>query len=139
MKCKRSKTLCGCCFFSNQKIRVYWPLSDTLIVLNNVQLLRHVQTVQELTDILVLDRRRVLDVGGRLGHGFEVVTFEDQLVLLLGRIDDGHTGCHMYLADVLLAEEVTDLDDGVVLGGDAIDGEMGIYGAHLVQEALGDT
>lgn len=123
-------------FFSNQG---FIFIGLTLIVLNNVQLLRHVQTVQELTDILVLDRCRVLDVCGRLGHGFEVVALKDQLILLLGRVDDGYTRCHMDLADVLLAQEVTDLDDRVVLGGDAVDGEMGIYGAHLVLETLGHT
>lgn len=116
----------------------FWGI-HSLIVLNNVQLLRHVQTVQELTDILVLDSCRVLDVRRRLGHGLQVVALEDQLVLLLGRVDDGDAGRHQHLANVLLAEEVADLDDGVVLGGDAVDGEMGVHGAHLVLEALGDT
>lgn len=109
------------------------------LLLHDRRLLRHVQTVQELTDILVSDGGRLLDEGSGQGNGFDVVTLQDQFVLLLGRVDHGHTGLHLDAPDVLLAEEVTDLDQAVVLADDAVDGEMGMYGAHLVLESLGDA
>ena len=39
---------------------------NRLRVLDDVAALRHVQTVQELSDILVADLADLLDVGGRL-------------------------------------------------------------------------
>uniref|UniRef100_A0A182KID9 Secreted protein n=1 Tax=Anopheles christyi TaxID=43041 RepID=A0A182KID9_9DIPT len=47
--------------------------------------------------------------------------------------------CWMRAADVLLAEEVTDLHQRVVLTDHTVDREMSMYGTHLVLESLGDT
>ena len=44
---------------------------NRLRVLDDVAALRHVQTVQELSDILVADLADLLDVGGRLGNILE--------------------------------------------------------------------
>ena len=50
-----------------------------------------------------------------------------------------YTLVHPDLPDVLLAEEVPDLDQGPILGDGAVDGEMGVDGAHLVLVALKQT
>lgn len=110
-----------------------------LNLLADRRFLGDVEAVQELTDILVLDGGRLLDQSRRAGHGLDVDALQDQLVLLLGRVDDGHARSHVHLADVLLAQEVTDLDHAVVLGGHAVDGEMGVHGTHLVQETVSHT
>ena len=44
---------------------------NLLRVLDNVAALRHVQTVQELSDILVADLADLLNVGGTLGDVLE--------------------------------------------------------------------
>jgi hypothetical protein len=44
---------------------------NRLRVLNDVAALRHVQTVQELSDILVADLADLLDIGGTLGDILE--------------------------------------------------------------------
>ena len=71
-----------------------------------------------------------------LRNGFDVVSWKDEFVFLGGRVDDSDTLRHPHFSDELLAQEVTDLDDRVVLRGDAIDGEMGVDGAHFVFESL---
>lgn len=44
---------------------------NRLRVLNDVAALRHVQTVQELSDILVADLADLLNIGGTLGDVLE--------------------------------------------------------------------
>lgn len=44
---------------------------------------------------------------------------------------------HWAVADNLLAQKVSELDRGTVVGGDGVDGEMGVDETHLVEEALG--
>lgn len=98
------------------------------LLFNNVALLRHVKTIQELgivsidseprvlpkdaclsthlTDILVSDTADLLDVGGGLGHTLEGVTGEDELILNVGGGSDVDIGLGSDAADVLLTEEV---------------------------------
>jgi hypothetical protein len=58
------------------------PLSFSLVVvLNDSGLLADVETVEELSDILVLDGGGLLDEGRGLGHGLDGVAVHNQLVL----------------------------------------------------------
>ena len=67
----------------------------------------------------------------------QAVSLNNQLVLLVGRVDDGHAGSHLHVTNMLLAKEVTDVNDGVVvLASRTIDGEMSVHGPHLVAETL---
>lgn len=77
-----------------------------LHLLHDVAPLAHVQTVQELTDILVPHTADLLDVGGGLRDILEVVTGQFDLVLLVLGGDDLNTRAHRYAADELLAQEV---------------------------------
>jgi hypothetical protein len=56
------------------------PLS-LVVVLDDSGLLADVETVEELSDILVLDGGGLLDQGSGLGHGLDGVAVHDQLVL----------------------------------------------------------
>ena len=46
---------------------------------------------------------------------------------------------HAHLAHKLLAQKVADLDEGAALADGAVDGEMGVDGAHLVLVALNEV
>lgn len=138
------------------------------LLLLDVAPLGNVDTVQELTDILVANAADLLDVGGGLGDSLDGVALEDELVLdVLGGLDL-NTLTAGDAADELLAQEVTahivsipdfsqsrlivprsswcsipDLNNPkagvVVLVKVDVDGEMGVDVTHLVLEALGDT
>jgi len=56
---------------------------NRLRVLDDVTALRHVQTVQELSDILVADLADLLDIGGTLGDVLERVSGQLELILLV--------------------------------------------------------
>lgn len=98
----------------------------------NCALLRHVDSVQELTNVLLLDQRGLVDEGGGPGHGLDVVAFQDQLVLLRRGILAAHSGLHVHSPQDLLTEEITDLDQPAVVGGGDVDGEVSVDGPHLV-------
>lgn len=97
-------------------------------------LLRDIDTVQELSDILVLHRCGLLDARCGSGDQLDVIAFEDEFVLKRCGIDACHSRLHSNAANDFLAQEVTDLDKLVaILRGD-VDWEMSIHGAHLVLE-----
>ena len=118
------------------------PVNRSVIYLfwdNNGGLLRNIQTVQELTDILVLNSGWLLDTSGRLWDGLDIVAINVQLVLLgLGDLD-GDAGGHWDLAEELLAQEITNLQKLTSLDNGAVDGEMGIGGTELVAETKSNT
>ena len=45
----------------------------------------------------------------------------------------------LYLSNELLAKEVAHLDEGAPLSNGAVDGEVSVHSAHLVQVTLDDT
>lgn len=111
--------------------RDHMPMKETRtpcyrLILNDVAALRDVETVQELTDILVADTADLLDIGGALGDILEglrcvslaltigsektYVAGELELILLVGGDLDINTGAAQDAADDLLADEVPDLD-----------------------------
>ena len=72
----------------------------------------------------------------RLGHGFNIVALENELVLLGCRVDARNSLHHLDLTDELLAKEVSDLDHRILLAGNAVDGEVSVYSSHFVFESL---
>ena len=73
---------------------------------------------------------------GREGRQGRTVTLKDDLVLLGLGLGNGNTLEHGDLPNDLLSEEVSDREGLSTLTDDAVDGEMGIYRAHFVAEAL---
>lgn len=113
------------------------------LVLNNVTLLGNVQTVQELSDVLVADLANLLDIGSALRHALQRVTRQDKLILLVLRQLDIDAFLHDDSADNLLADKVSDLhlpQTGLfTLVQVHVDGEMCVNIAHFIFEALGDA
>ena len=114
------------------------PLIRHLLVLDNNRALGNVDTVKELSDILVLDTALVGDGSSRLGNLLDVVALDDDLVLDV-RESDGNTLEHWAVTNNLLTQEVTDLERTAALANDSVDGKVGVDKTHLVEEALGDT
>jgi len=104
-----------------------------------VGLLEDVDTIQELTDILVSDTADTEETSAGLSNLLNVVTAEVELILSnLGvGADEGDALRDLDSAGVLLTKEVADLD-GVLVGGD-FHREVRSDDLHLVEEALGDT
>lgn len=113
--------------------------SNNLSLLLNKSTLGNVDTIQELSDILVAGLANLLDVSGSLGNGLQRVTLKDKLILLgLGDLDlDSLTDGN--LSNVLLTEVVSDLNSVSVVDDVNVDGEMGIDISHLVSVTLGNT
>lgn len=107
--------------------------------LDNGVLASAVDTVQELSDIFVAHKSSTVEESSRLGNEVNVVTLNEDLVLLCLVLLDGNTIEHLDVTDTLLAQEVADLGGLLVTGNDDVDGEMGVDGTHLVLETDGNT
>lgn len=92
-----------------------------------------------LSDILVLHQALSVEVSSTQRDEVDIVTLDQDLVLLCGVLTDSDTLSHVDPAHPLLAEEVPDLETGAVLLDDHVDGEMGVDGSALVLEAEGNT
>ena len=111
---------------------------------------RNVDTIKELTDILVSDEDRLVDLSSykikskftkptRGGDLLNVVTFEDDFILLGFRLHDGDTFEHVNVTDSLLTKEVTDFDLLTILVNSNVDGEVSVHETHLVAVTMGNT
>lgn len=102
-----------------------------------------------------------MDVSSRLRDKVDVVSGDDDLILLSLRFLNGNTLKHLDVSDTLLSQEVTirekerrsqlhqvernkrcnvpDLDGLLVVGDDDVDGEMGVDETHLVGETESNT
>lgn len=112
---------------------------DLCLVLSNGSSLGDVDTVQELSDILVSHSGDLLNVSSRLGDVLQRVASEDQLVLLGSGDLHSDTFQNIDSSHLLLSQEVSDLDHGSIVQNIDVDREMGIDISHLVLESLGDT
>mmetsp|Transcript_24860 Transcript_24860/g.62144 ORF Transcript_24860/g.62144 Transcript_24860/m.62144 type:complete len:244 (+) Transcript_24860:129-860(+) len=101
-------------------------------------LLRDVDAVEELADVLLLNETRLVDEGRGAGDEVDVVAFDDELVFDVVGAEAGDVAEHVDAAGAFLAEEVADLAELVVIGAGDIDGEMRVDEAELVAEAEGD-
>jgi len=97
-----------------------------------------VNSVEELSDVLVLHQHALLDGSRRLGHQFQIVSFDRDFVFLSGLNAFDSIG-HDDASNVLLAQEVTYFDRPTVILDGYIDGEMGVDGLHLVTISFGDA
>lgn len=107
----------------------------------NQTTLRDIDTIQELTDILVSDSADLLDVSSVLRDSLNRVTRQNQLILLGRRLLDGNTLGDLDLSNSLLTQEVSDLDVVLTVNSNNVnvDWEMRIDVSHLVLVTLGDT
>ena len=98
-----------------------------------------VDTVEELTDILLADEAKLVDLSSLLGDVIDGVAFKDELIL--GELNVGtvdlNGGADGLLADALLTQKVTDFD-ALTFASD-VDREVSAGEAELIAEASGDT
>eukprot|EP00670_Eutreptiella_braarudii_P005903 CAMPEP_0174286326 /NCGR_PEP_ID=MMETSP0809-20121228/11434_1 /TAXON_ID=73025 ORGANISM="Eutreptiella gymnastica-like, Strain CCMP1594" /NCGR_SAMPLE_ID=MMETSP0809 /ASSEMBLY_ACC=CAM_ASM_000658 /LENGTH=214 /DNA_ID=CAMNT_0015382349 /DNA_START=34 /DNA_END=678 /DNA_ORIENTATION=- len=115
--------------------------TTNLIILDDGLLLRDIDTIQKLPNILLLHQTALMNVSGRPRHQLKVVAFQCQLILLLSRIRPGrrHTFSDGNTTDKLLAQEVTNFDILAIVRHADVDGKMGICETHSVSVALGNT
>jgi len=120
----------------------YWKIKrrvfSRLVLSFDGLLLRDVDTVEEFTDVLVLDEDALLDLGGGLGDQLEVVALDGDLVLL-ARLNALDARGHGNATDVLFAQEITNLDSLAIILNSNVDGEMGVDGLHLVTVSVGNA
>mmetsp|Transcript_54163 Transcript_54163/g.118116 ORF Transcript_54163/g.118116 Transcript_54163/m.118116 type:complete len:207 (-) Transcript_54163:28-648(-) len=114
-------------------------LAHPILVHDDITLVRDVDAVQKLADILVLHVADVLDQGASPADRINVVTAEDDLVLHVCAPLHRHVGEGIDNAHDLLAEEVSDLHALILVGDSHVDGEVGVHETHLILEALGDA
>jgi hypothetical protein len=99
-------------------------------------LFRDVDTVQELSVVLISDLAALRNLGAGEGEVLVVDTFEDDLILELGGHLDDASGEHVNLVDFFTTQEVLDFNGLSILGDDNIDGEMSVDESHLVSVTL---
>ena len=107
-----------------------------LFILNHSCFLANVESIQKLSDILVLDCCGLLDKGGGLGNSLDGVSLEDQFVLLSLGVLNGDTLMHPHTSDELLSQEVSHFNQGSSLWDGAGNGEMSVHSSHLVLVSL---
>lgn len=105
----------------------------------NVALAGNVDTIQELSDILVADTGSLLNVSSRLGNIFDRDAGKNKFVLLVGRDFEIDTRSDVDFTDELFTQEISDFDSLAIVDNVNVDGEMGIDVSHLVLVTLGDT
>lgn len=93
-----------------------------------------VDTIQELSNILVSDSTDLLDISTGLGNGFDRVTFDNQFILLGSRQGSGDTFWDQHLSDSSFTQEVSDFNEllGVFVDDVDVDWEMRVNESHLV-------
>ena len=79
-----------------------------------------------------------MDECRRSGHGFDVIAFEYELILLCGRVDTTDPLLHFNSSDILFPQKVTDFDHRIVLTGGHINGEVSVDCPHLILISFGD-
>ena len=123
------------CTSTQLPILVTRPPRHLNLVLDNSRSLGNVNTIQELSDILVLDSAFVSDGSGGLGDLFNVVSLKDELILDVGH---GNLGSleHWAISDEFLSQKVSDLEGRSVVTDNGVDGEMCVDQSHLVEESL---
>jgi len=113
------------------------PFHNQSLFLGNGALFRYVDSIKELTKILVSDTGGLLDLCCGETDCHNIVSTELKLILNICGPEVFNTIREQNLAHALFAKEVTDLD--ILSSGVHIDGEMRVNEAHLVAESLRDT
>lgn len=114
-----------------------------LIFLGDAQFLfRHVDTIKELTDILVAHQHRQMNLRGypshlhtnhtRNRHSLDIISLKNDLILLSIRLRHSHSLLHGDVTHSLLSEEVTNLHLLSLLVDGYVDGEVSVHKTHLV-------
>ena len=99
-------------------------------------LVGNIDSIEELSVILVTDLGALGDLGASDGNVLVVNSFDDNLVLESLTELDAASGHHHGLEDLLSTKEILDLDERSVFGDDGVNREMSVNTSHLISEAL---
>jgi len=107
----------------------------------NVTPLTNIDTIKELSDILVLHSSRLRDLSTGKRHLGDINARDFDLILDISSSVVVDTIEKLDSSDLLLTQKVSDFNKGlaVVLNTGNIDGKVGIAESHLVFESLSDT
>jgi len=114
------------------------PENSSVIVLD-VALFTDVDTIQEFTDILVLNEDGLMDKSAGKRNVVKIVSFNGDFVLDVFLLGDLDAFKHIDLSVEFLTNEILNFDGLAVLGDVGVDWEMCIGESHLVFVSLGDT
>jgi len=99
-------------------------------------LVSHVDTIEELTFILLADKTGLANLSAAKGNGTIVNTFEDEFVFDVSGKADSATGLHADLLGMSTTKEVSDEDSLASFFNFSINGEMSVHQLHFVYENL---
>ena len=102
----------------------------------DVSSLGDVDSVEELSVVLVADLADLGDLGAGEGDVLVVDALEDDLVLEVGVELHGGACEQLDFLGLLAAEEVLDFDGSAVLGDHDVDGEVSVHESHLISVTL---
>lgn len=109
------------------------------LIISGKATLTEVNSVKELTDILVLNKAYLVNKSSRARNKFNIVSCDDKLVFNILGAFACNTGKHVYNTDTLLSQEITDLNNLSLIFNVNVNGKMCVDKTHLVFEALGGT
>jgi len=112
-------------------------LDPSLLIAFNRPLLRYVNSVKELTQILVANVGSLLNLCSSERDECNVVSREFNLILGFGRPDEFNSWHEHDLSDTLFSQKITNLDR--LSRKRDINREMGIDESHLVEKTASDT
>lgn len=98
-------------------------------------LLRHEDTVEELSLVLVSDSAGLVGPGACKRKRGIIFSVEHELILHI-RLEHSGTLWKLNEVNLLTSEEVLDLERVLVLGDSNVDGEVIVHKSHLVSVAL---
>jgi len=112
---------------------------DCSIITFNELLFRDVDTVQEFSDILVLDEGGLMDKSAGKRNVVKIVSFNGDFVLNIFLLGDLNVTEHINLSGEFLTNEILDFNSLVVLADVGVDWEMCVSKSHFISVASGDT
>lgn len=108
-----------------------------LVIVRDLTLGADVHTIQELTNILLLDQAGLVDERGRAGGQIDVRTFHDDLILGVRGLADLGVAQRVNGTHDLLTQEVADQDLLATVGDLGVDREVRVHQAHVVAVGVG--
>lgn len=124
----------------SRKTQLLWTKTKAtarvpLFLLNDVSLIRDVNTIEELSDILPLNETDMMDHSSALGDELNIGPLDNKLILNVSGAIAGDIAVHFDATNTLLAQKVSDFARLFVISAGDVDGEMSVDETKLVSEA----
>ena len=120
-------------------MHVRTSIISLFLVLVLEDLLRDVDTVQELSDILISNVDALVDEGSYLGYVVHIDSADPEFVLHLWVVENSAAWLHDDDLGLGSSQEVSELDGLRVISDEYFDWEVSVYTSHLVSESSGNS